>query len=195
MRYWNTVPGWFNEEDLKDNFDHLNNNDIIVELGSFFGRSSSYIIEELVKRNLTSKFYAIDLFVLTPDGKDGDMPFGGSSNAWEKENGKEAMLKEFLRYYTSNPNYNKDNHFYYQRDSFISEGFEDNSVGLIWIDASHKYENVKKDLDAWHNKIRPGGLMVGHDWEWQGVKDAVTEYGNKYGLHIQTQGASWKIQR
>lgn len=42
--------------------------------------------------------------------------------------------------------------------------FENGFFDWIYIDANHRYEAVKKDLDAWWEKIKSGGYMCGDDY-------------------------------
>lgn len=48
---------------------------------------------------------------------------------------------------------------------------------VVFIDAAHDYENVKIDIRLWWPKIRPGGMLVGHDFnhKWPGVERAVAD--------------------
>lgn len=43
----------------------------------------------------------------------------------------------------------------------VSTGVAD----LIFIDADHRYSAVKKDIETWYPKVRPGGILCGHDFE------------------------------
>lgn len=58
--------------------------------------------------------------------------------------------------------------------------FEDESLDFIFIDASHVYEDVKKDIELWYPKVREGGLISGHDINMKGVLKAVSETINNW---------------
>jgi predicted O-methyltransferase YrrM len=56
------------------------------------------------------------------------------------------------------------------------EFFEYQSLDFVFIDASHNYEDVKRDINFWRFKVKPGGIICGHDYgSWPGVKQAVDE--------------------
>jgi Methyltransferase domain len=38
------------------------------------------------------------------------------------------------------------------------------SLDFVYIDARHDYDSVLEDLDAWFDKVRPGGIVAGHDY-------------------------------
>lgn len=46
---------------------------------------------------------------------------------------------------------------------------------MVFIDGSHKYEDVRIDLRLATEKLRPGGIVVGDDWAWPGVRRAFEE--------------------
>jgi SAM-dependent methyltransferase len=51
-------------------------------------------------------------------------------------------------------------------------------LDFVFIDADHSYEGVAADIDAWRSKLKPGGLLCGHDYghpRFPGVKQAVDE--------------------
>lgn len=39
----------------------------------------------------------------------------------------------------------------------------DDTFDFVWIDASHRAEDVRRDFTAAQRVVRPGGLVVGHD--------------------------------
>ena len=60
----------------------------------------------------------------------------------------------------------------------VINNFEDNSFDFIYIDASHDYKEVKKDIACWYPKVKSGGVLAGHDYieEWAGTVKAVDEF-------------------
>jgi len=61
------------------------------------------------------------------------------------------------------------------------------SKDLVFIDANHYYEWVKKDIDLWWPIVREGGILAGHDYiktnKW-GVIEAVDQFVKKYKLKL-----------
>ena len=58
----------------------------------------------------------------------------------------------------------------------------DQSLDFVFIDALHTYEAVKEDIALWYNKVRPEGIFAGHDYSWDGVKQAVHEFDEANNL-------------
>lgn len=61
----------------------------------------------------------------------------------------------------------------------------DKSLDFVYLDANHTYEHVTADIAAWAPKVRPSGIVSGHDYTRRkrmnyGVKEAVQEYAKKY---------------
>ena len=54
-------------------------------------------------------------------------------------------------------------------------------LDVIYIDANHDYEYVKKDIKVSIEKIKPNGIICGHDYntETPGVIEAVNEFFGK----------------
>ena len=56
---------------------------------------------------------------------------------------------------------------------------EDESLDFVYIDGDHSYQGIKADWEAWYPKVRPGGIIAGHDYgaynDCQGVKKYIDE--------------------
>lgn len=78
--------------------------------------------------------------------------------------------------------------------------FEQGSLDFVFIDADHSYEGCKRDIELWSPKLKPGGLLSGHDYgntdfENFGVTRAVDEYAAQCGLTLTLGGNfCWFIQ-
>lgn len=53
--------------------------------------------------------------------------------------------------------------------------FPDKSFDFVFVDGDHRTKSVVKDIEAWIPKIRPGGMLAGHDVGWASVREALDE--------------------
>ncbi len=67
-------------------------------------------------------------------------------------------------------------------------------IDILFIDADHSYESCLADIKAWAPFVKPGGIIMGHDYSFvfPGVKRAVHEV---FGWDIPTAGSSIWIER
>lgn len=73
--------------------------------------------------------------------------------------------------------------------------FPDQTFDWVYIDANHRYASAVNDLNAWWPKVRPGGVLCGHDFVDgsingcdYGVKSAVTLFAKFKKLKLYTTG-------
>src|SRR3990170_414875 len=67
----------------------------------------------------------------------------------------------------------------------VAKTITDNSLDWIYLDADHRYPGIKADLNAWFPKVRPGGVVSGHDYIHHNVGDyvfGVTKAVNEFCL-------------
>jgi FkbM family methyltransferase len=80
------------------------------------------------------------------------------------------------------------------------------SLDFVYLDARHDYASVLEDLEAWFDKVRPGGILAGHDYidgtfpagEF-GVKSAVDQFFARRGIAVystsqDTPWLTWLVQ-
>jgi SAM-dependent methyltransferase len=69
--------------------------------------------------------------------------------------------------------------------------FRDIPFDLVFIDSAHDYDNVKADILAWRPLVRKGGILSGHDRQWEGVERALKELISNAKVAV---GAIWYIE-
>jgi predicted O-methyltransferase YrrM len=65
-----------------------------------------------------------------------------------------------------------------------AERFNRHGVDFIYLDANHRRAAIRRDLRHWWDKVRPGGIVSGHDWlrledgepGWTRVRHAVSDW-------------------
>lgn len=64
----------------------------------------------------------------------------------------------------------------------------DNSLDFVYIDANHDFVNVALDIHYWLKKVKPGGILSGHDYaryashKFNHVKRVIQAYAPSYNL-------------
>ena len=68
--------------------------------------------------------------------------------------------------------------------------FDDSYFDWVYIDSAHDYEHTKAVLEIVKNKVKPGGTILGHDWEenpchvHHGVCKAVNDFMKERGWKL-----------
>ncbi|TPG47273.1 class I SAM-dependent methyltransferase [Roseomonas nepalensis] len=66
---------------------------------------------------------------------------------------------------------------------------------LVHIDAAHEYDPVRRDIENYWALLRPGGILIGDDYPWPGVKQAADEFAGKHGLEMVVENPKWIIRK
>lgn len=79
-----------------------------------------------------------------------------------------------------------------------AKSFLPESVNFIYLDANHSTAESTKDLHAWWGKVKPGGILAGHDYltgngEGYGVKLAVDRFASEWGIPVHV--TTWEYCR
>jgi hypothetical protein len=122
----------------------------VVEIGVAFGEFS----EQLIARYKPDEFHAIDVFDLhtypTLWGHPSENAFKGATHQ---------------AFYDTRIAAVSDRATSHQGNSFdVMETFPDKHFDLIYIDASHKYEDVKRDAEVSVRKLTAGGMIIFNDY-------------------------------
>lgn len=152
----------------------------LVELGIFKSVTLKYLIEtcpQLV-------YYGVDTF--EPKDPSFDLP----------ENLKKTDVDTGYRSYSQFPLHEFRNiaesfqrqhpqrvHVITKDTVLASKDFADQSVDMVFIDADHTPEGVEADIRAWAPKIKPGGLLTGHDENMPCIRNVLQQLVPGYSTY------------
>lgn len=150
--------GWIAKDEaelLYNTAAKLKGNGVIVEIGSWCGKSLTIITTGALKNGFNSKIYSIDPFLTSKD----------------EPNGK---YETFIQNLKKN---NLDNKITHIKEKSQIAGLNFNEIiEFIFIDGFHTYDAVKKDFDLFYPKIIEGGYIAIHDiGYYKGPTDLVME--------------------
>ena len=133
-------------------------NSVIVEIGSWLGKSTLWLLAGSSVGNKI-KVYAIDPHVGNEEhyqmykAKEKDLVFFKNDKIWTYDLFEKNIRKAGLWNLTI-PLVMKSE----KASKFVIE-----PVSLIFIDGAHDYESVQKDYNSWAQKIVIGGIIAFHD--------------------------------
>ncbi len=74
-------------------------------------------------------------------------------------------------------------------------------LDFVYIDGNHAEPFVREDITNYYTKVRPGGILGGHDFyngfcrEHDGVVKAVTEFVTRSSLPLQVELPDWWVTK
>lgn len=150
---------------------------VCVELGVWKGESLIYLLNELhLLHGEDFQLFAIDLWDKLSADTNGENLQKQSYKLF-LENLNNTQLKQYVTIIKNDT-------------AKSAKPFKDKSVDMVFIDASHDFYSVCRDIDAWLPKIKMGGIIAGHDFtEDCGVAPAVQSRFSRYETH----GTVWMV--
>lgn len=141
-----------------------------LKIGAEIGIAGGQHIKALMENTKIEKIYGVDPFI---------------TDSWDMHNffsvdndygGFDGLYKEVCDMLKP---YGERVELVRKKSTEAAPDFEDGSLDFVFIDAIHDYENCYNDINYWHNRVRKGGYVMGHDWEhpgFPGVQQAVMEH-------------------
>ena len=180
MRSYIEIPGWFNEEWLYDRMiDRAPSEATFVEVGCWLGKSTAYCASRIRGCGKAIAFYAVDTWLGSPSEPamlDAVAQAGGSVYDVFRANMEDAGVLDAIKPM--------------RLPSVVAATlFANASLDFVFIDADHSQASVQADILAWRPKLRPGGILAGHDWNTYGsVQQAVRAM---LGADFSVEGNCW----
>lgn len=138
----------------------------VVEIGSFKGKSTAWIATAIKLVSINDKVVAIDPHINVGEGE--------AVPKYEEPSSYEAFLKNLEK--LSLLDYVEP----IRQTSESAVKTWNEKIRLLFIDGSHRYEDVLLDLRLWEPWVVEGGIIIVHDTNpdgtLQGVNRAIDEY-------------------
>jgi len=155
----------------------LKDNSVIVEIGSFLGKSSCFIAEGIGSKNC--KLFSIDTWY---------------NDCMEENRGKD-VFPNFLE--NTKPYNDKIKPLRGYSHEVRKTWPEERQIDFLWVDGDHSYRGVKQDIEDWVPLVKKNSIICFHDYRDEpDVKKAVDELvASKTIKFIKTEGCIYMARR
>jgi cephalosporin hydroxylase len=176
---------WFSYPNLYSEMVSRVDSGVFVEVGSWKGRSASFMGVEIINSKKAISLFCVDTWLGSSEHQNMDCVRNNT------------LYEEFL----SNISPINDVITPLRMPSLeASRLFDDESIEFIFLDASHDYDDVLADIKAWYPKVKSGGVIAGHDYypngeHWQGVMKAVKEWSEADHHLVTVQECCWIVNK
>lgn len=170
---------------------------VVAEIGCWSGKTTVGYLP-IVKAN-SGRVILVDWFK-------GNETAQNEPHRYCPENAQEV----YARLLKAVAGYNSMVSIYWYQSHTAAERIKDKSLDICFVDADHRYFDVLQDIDAWKPKVKPGGILCGHDFDQAGlgrvgtfsVKEVETDCLNgihcgvvqavvdRFGVDVEVRGSS-----
>lgn len=156
MKTYEDIPGWFDWSETYDNIINSQSGGLLIEVGTYLGRSLCYLGQKVKESGKSFKVIGVDHCRGSgiENGRDNHgeaVQEGGGNFAGQLlTNILECGLKDIVSLIIAD-------------SSTAADIFADNSISMVFLDASHDYHSLSTDILDWLPKVRIGGVIGGDD--------------------------------
>jgi predicted O-methyltransferase YrrM len=168
--FYHEIEGWFDFPDLYSSVvERLSDGAHVVEVGAWLGKSTAYLAVEILNSGKAIRFDVVDWFQGSPEC---DAVGATVPDQRAHFDANLAPVRHIIRDVHAEPSVE------------AAKRYRDGSLDFVFIDAAHATDSALADLEAWWPKLRPGGMLAGHDADWPSVQAAVMPWAWKSGVGI-----------
>jgi precorrin-6B methylase 2 len=168
-----SVPGWMTRPELEVIARAARSvpaDGVIVEIGSYAGRSS---VHWAANSHPSVAIYCIDPFDAVIDPYSLERIQGEASRVEGRPSGE--LFAEQTREWADR---------LVPLAQLSPPPSWDRPADVIFVDGDHTPEGVTRDLRFWIDHLKPGGRLLGHDWDDPRVREAVEGFAAERGLTV-----------
>lgn len=153
---WQQVPGWGDQivPAYEEVVGLAHDGSVFVEVGSWLGQSAVAMGHAIKASKKDIRFYAVDHGFGSPTDEllmQYLNQMGGCSIGHMCVNLDRAKVRDVVVPLATD-------------SQLAAKLFPDNSVDFVYIDAEHSRDALLRDIRIWWPKVKPGGIMGGHDY-------------------------------
>jgi beta-1,4-mannosyl-glycoprotein beta-1,4-N-acetylglucosaminyltransferase len=178
--YYETVEGFFRSDDIafyKKIINYFSGPAHFVEIGSYKGRSASFMAVEIANSGKPIQFDCVD----TWQGSE-------EHQAGQESEDQDVVNNRLFDVFLNNIAPVKEYITPVRMTSLDAAAtYADASLDFVFIDAAHDYDSVRADILVWNPKVKEGGIISGHDYPHPPLKKAVDEIFGE----LPSIGACW----
>lgn len=151
--FYQNIEGWFDFQNFYSKLVAEHNDGAhFVEVGVWKGKSLSYLAVEIINSGKKIRLDAVDTWE-------------GSPLEHTHYNHPDVINKTLYERFLESTESIRGAFNIVRSDSVAAADlYENESLDVVYIDASHHYDFVKADILAWLPKVKRGGLLCGHDY-------------------------------
>jgi predicted O-methyltransferase YrrM len=130
-----------------------------LEVGSYCGRSGCYMATEIFNSDKDIEWHMVDNWAW--EGTFRIRYLDENKNEQEKHLKKDEAKAFAVSAVAPFSDFTTIHH---QPSAEVSKKFKDKTFDFIWLDGDHSGEGCAVDIEAWLPKVKPGGILAGHDY-------------------------------
>ena len=153
----------------------------VVEVGVWHGQSTAALAVEILNSGKAVRLDVVDHFNGSAEHERSGLPMG---NLRERFDANVTPVRHAIR------------NVHAMKSWDAAKLYADGSLDFVFIDASHDSPDVVRDVTAWWPKVKPGGILAGHDIDWVSVQAALKPFHEWAGVEVTPVAARcWQAVR
>jgi cephalosporin hydroxylase len=177
------LEGWFSYSALYDQAVEISKDgDILIEIGTWLGRSATYLAEKIIESGKKIKVICVDPYYM---GLHGLEKYGRHS------------MERFIYFHEFSVNHNLNQILVpvlSTSKEFAPVARNLSNVRMVFIDGNHTLEGCRSDIHEYY----PIGadIFAGHDYDpvnWNGVVEAVDTFAKQKKLQVEVVADYWRL--
>lgn len=163
--FYKRIQGWFSYKPAVEKFIRENDNALIVEIGTWKGKSATFAGVEIANQKKNIRYDTIDWFK------------GSGETAHINDPQIDSLYEVCMD--NLKPVLNHVNVI--SSDSVeAAKNYKNGSVDFLIVDGDHTVDGVRRDIEAWLPKMKQGSILCADDWNWKGVQENIKEFFTDY---------------